>query len=166
MSSLMSTPRQAQECALPATPADSIRVRPASRPDRGSVRRLECACFGWARLLFGLWPRAGRPGVETWIAEMDGRPAGYLISYEKALGGQPVWYVGSVGVLPEFRQRGVGTRLMQAALAAHGSLWLHVRAGNTAALCCYRKLHMQEIDRLPRYYSNGEDAVVMATAGA
>jgi ribosomal-protein-alanine N-acetyltransferase len=110
-----------------------------------------------------LWPGTGERDVATWIAEVDGRPVGYLISYEKKLDGRRVWYVGGVGVLKSYRHTGIGRRLMQAVFADHPMLWLHVRASNRAALHLYAKLDMRELRRLKRFYSNGEDAVVMVT---
>ncbi len=140
-----------------------MRVRLAGRRDQLFVCRIECACFGWGRMLFGLWPRTGRPGVKTWIAEVDGKPAGYVITYARELDGRPVSYVGGIGVLPSFRQSGIATHLMSAVFLDHPTLWLHVRAANRAALNLYDKLDMRELRRLSRFYSNGEDAIVMVT---
>ena len=149
--------------ALPATSGAPIRVRPATAKDRGRVRRIECACFGRARFLFGLWPRTGSRDALTWVAESGGRPAGYLIAYDHELDGRLIAYVGGVGVLPEFRQQGIGTRLMNALRAGRRPVWLHVRAGNTAAVSMYLKYGMRELRREARFYSDGEDALVMVT---
>lgn len=72
-------------------------------------------------------------------------------------------YVGGVGVLPRYRQCGIGTRLMNAVLAAYGSVWLHVRAGNLPAIALYRSLGMQQVRRLNAFYADGDDAFVLAT---
>ena len=149
--------------ALPRTHSDLVHVRLGGKRDRGLVCRMEGACFGWTRLLFGLWPRMGDKDVAAWISEVNGRPVGYLIAYEKKLDGQRVWYVGGVGVLEPYRHTGIGRRLMGAVLADHPTLWLHVRAGNRAALNLYARLDMRELRRLKRFYSNGEDALVMVT---
>ena len=148
---------------------DIVTVRIATSRDRGRVRQIECACFGHARLLFGLWQRVGQRvawrDTLTLIAEVNGTPAGYLIAYPHELEGEPETYIGGVGVLPQYRKRGLGTRLMQAVLAEHISLWLHVRAGNPAAIAMYRRLGMCELQRLIKFYSNGDDALVMVTPG-
>jgi ribosomal-protein-alanine N-acetyltransferase len=150
--------------ALP-TSSEYMTIRRVTTPARAVVRELECACFGRMRWLFGLWPRVGQPGVNTWIAEAaGGHPVGYLIAYPHKLDGQPVMYVGGVGVAPTYRRRGVGAQLMQALLAEHPSLWLHVRAGNTAAIALYRGLGMRERQRLSHFYSNGEDAILLETS--
>ena len=101
--------------------------------------------------------------MKTWIAEVNGKPAGYVITYARELNGRLVSYVGGIGVLPSFRQSGIATHLMSAAFLDHPTLWLHVRASNRAALNLYDKLDMRELRRLRRFYSNGEDAIVMVT---
>lgn len=146
-------------------PDDIVCVRSATARDRRWVRQMECACFGRSRVLFGLWQRVGKGDSLSYIVEVNGAPAGYLIAYPRELNGQPVTYVGGVGVLPAYRQRGLGTRLMKTILAEHTSLWLHVRAGNRAAFVMYRRLEMCTLQRLCRFYSNGDDALVMVMPG-
>jgi ribosomal-protein-alanine N-acetyltransferase len=155
--------RRVEPGARPAAFEDEATLRCATRRDRAAVRRIECACFGRARFLFGLWRRVGEPGVTAWIAQTQGAPVGYLIAYDKDLDGAPVFYVGGVGVLPRFRQCGHGARLVSAALAGHRQMWLHVRGENAAALAMYRKLGMRVLRRIPQFYSNGEDAALMVT---
>ena len=147
----MATKQGAGLTTLPTSQSDSVHVRLARRPDQLFVCRIECACFGWGRMLFGLWPRTSRPGVKTWIAEVNGKPAGYVITYARELNGRLVSYVGGIGVLPSFRQSGIATHLMSAAFLDHPTLWLHVRASNRAALNLYDKLDMRELRRLRRF---------------
>ena len=141
----------------------SIGVRFATERERGPVRRIESACFGPARILFGLWPRVGKRGVMSWIADVDGAPAGYLIAYDKLLDNTLLSYVGGVGVLPRYRGLGLGTRLVASVLSNQHTLWLHVRPSNVAAIGLYRKLGMRELCRVARFYADGDDAIVMAT---
>jgi [ribosomal protein S18]-alanine N-acetyltransferase len=156
-------PEQAGPEALPAPEASLPQVRLATQRDRGAIRGIECACFGRSRFLFGLWSHTGERNATVWVAEVDNRPVGYLIAYPNALSGRRTMYVGGVGVLPQYRQAGVGTQLMKVAMSAFHTLWLHVRAGNTPAYAMYRKLEMRELRRIPQFYSNGENAVVMGT---
>ena len=149
--------------AQPAALDGRVYVRPAVWRDRGVVRRIECACFGRARLLFGLWSRTGGRDAMVWLGEMDGTPAGYLVAYKKDLDGRPALYVGGVGVLKPFRKSGIGTCLMNAVFAEQYPVWLHVRASNMAAIALYRKLGMCERRRATGFYTSGEDALVMAT---
>jgi ribosomal protein S18 acetylase RimI-like enzyme len=157
------TEQQARPEALPAPTASVAQIRLATKRDRGVIRGIECACFGRVRFLFGLWSQTGERHATTWVAEVEGRLVGYLIAYPNALSGRRTMYVGGVGVSPQYRQGGIGTQLMKAAMDAHHTLWLHVRAGNAAAYAMYRKLGMRELRRIPQFYSNGENAVVMGT---
>jgi ribosomal-protein-alanine N-acetyltransferase len=127
---------------------------------------MEAACFGWMRNFFGLSPKVGAADARVWIAEMNGAPAGYLIAYQKPLHGEQTLYVGGVGTLAQFRKRGIAEALMAAVFAVDPGVWLHVRASNTPAVRLYEKLGMHVAERLPKFYSNGEDALVMATAHA
>lgn len=142
---------------------ERITVRTATSRDRGVILRMECACFGHARILFGLWQRVAKKDTFTIVGEVNGVPAGYLIAYQHDLDGQPVMYVGGVGVLPQYRRNGLGKRMMQALLVNQTPLWLHVRAGNVPAIAMYRQLGMRARQRLSRFYSNGDDALIMVT---
>ncbi|MFI6348387.1 GNAT family N-acetyltransferase [Streptomyces sp. NPDC050560] len=51
----------------------------------------------------------GRPGVETWVAYEDGTPAGFV---ELAAGPEGAVEIVCFGLLPAFRGRGVGGRLL------------------------------------------------------
>ncbi len=159
----MATPHGAGLAALPLLELSSAMIRPASKSDRTQICWLECACFGWERLLFGLWPRIGRRGISTWIAEVGEKAAGYSITYYRELDHQMVWYVGGIGVLQPYRHNGIAQQLMAAVFSDHPTLWLHVRATNRAALNLYEKLGMHELRRITRFYSNGDDAIVMVT---
>ena len=75
-------------------------------------------------------------------------------------------YVGGVGVLPKFRKQGIASQLMGAVLAQYPALLLHVRANNVAATELYLKLGLHVNERLARFYSNNEDALVMETPEA
>ncbi|WP_165044935.1 tRNA (adenosine(37)-N6)-threonylcarbamoyltransferase complex transferase subunit TsaD [Adlercreutzia sp. ZJ138] len=71
-----------------------------------------------------------------------------------------------VGVDPAFRRNGTATELIARMasdarnLGAHTSS-LEVRAGNTGAQALYRSLGYESLGIRPRYYSDGEDAVIM-----
>ena len=154
----------------PASAANPIvadlTIRPATRQDRRAICPVECACFNWERLLFGLWWRVGQADTQAWIAESgEGRKpqiAGYLIAYAKLLDEKPVSYVGGVGVHPNFRKRGVGAQLMQTVMQQEPQIWLHVRARNQEAIRLYERLGFDRMKTLPRFYGNGEDAFIMA----
>jgi ribosomal-protein-alanine N-acetyltransferase len=150
--------------ARPANTAE-ISVRQATRADRFAICRLECACFNWERLFFGLWWRVGKADTQTWVAEIAGgdkaRIAGYLIAYAKQLGEQTLPYIGGIGVAPAFRKQGIGEQLMQPVMQREQKIWLHVRSHNQAAIRLYERLGFDQLRTLPRFYGNGEDAFIM-----
>jgi len=77
-------------------------------------------------------------------------------------------HIVSIAVLPEYRRRGIGTRLMQAAMRSlkeeYGAreVYLEVRVSNTPAIRLYEKLGFRKIYVIPHYYLDGEDAYLMA----
>jgi len=88
--------------------------------------------------------------------------AGYLCS----------WQVGedleihNVATAPGFRRQGVGRALLANALArsvARGGVraFLEVREDNLAARTLYREAGFRYCGRRPRYYPDGEDALLM-----
>ena len=137
-------------------------VRLATRADRWAICPIECTCFNWERLLFGLWWRVGQRDTCTWVAEADGAIVGYLIAYDKTLNDRALPYVGGVGVRPSHRQHGMGAQLMQAMMQANPQVWLHVRARNQSAIRLYERLGLVHAQTLSRFYGNGEDAFIMA----
>lgn len=97
------------------------------------------------------------------IMELDHRPVGYCgvwIVLDEA-------HITNVAVLPGFRGRKLGERLMRkimslAAEAGAGTMTLEVRVSNIVALSLYRKLGFQDGGIRKNYYSdNQEDALVM-----
>ncbi len=149
---------------LPAGAMSNLSIRRGTKSDRHEVCRLEMACFGRARLLFGLWWLIGKPTTELWVAEDAGTLVGYVILYANELDHVMLPYVGGVGVTPDRRKAGIGAQMMAPILAQHAKLWLHVRASNVAAIRLYEKLGMSELRRIAKFYSNGEDALILATS--
>ncbi len=80
-----------------------------------------------------------------------------------------VLHILSLAVLPGFRRRGLGTRLLSAAVH-WGSMrglnraCLEVRAGSPEIRRLYGRLGFREEGRLDDYYGDGEAAVVMGRA--
>jgi beta-N-acetylhexosaminidase len=90
--------------------------------DQETLLRLWAAAFGSAwpmeenrlrQVAFD--PAASRPG-DAVLASTDGQPAGFALTRVDG-GSSPGGSLLALGVLPEFRRRGVGTALHQAALA-------------------------------------------------
>ena len=97
------------------------------------------------------------------VALMDGTPAGFLVAWQ--LDGE--LEVQNVATAPAHRRCGAGKALVAAALSAareEGTqhAFLEVRAGNLPAITLYRRFGFIESGRRPRYYPDGEDALLMS----
>jgi len=96
-----------------------------------------------------------------YVAEENDRIIGYVISSLKYGKGVII----SIAVLPEFRRRGIGSKLMKESLnflsKSVDYVELQVKVSNTEAISFYRKLGFKETGLIPNYYQEGEDALIM-----
>ncbi|MBI4469640.1 MAG: GNAT family N-acetyltransferase [Acidobacteria bacterium] len=97
------------------------------------------------------------------VHAMNGTMTGFVIGM---LEPGAVGHVISVGVAPEYRRMGFAQMLMES--VEHGFVErdatisrLEVRATNQAAQKLYLKLGYGIAQRLSRYYTNGDDALLM-----
>ncbi len=99
----------------------------------------------------------------AWVAALDERVVGFLAGQAAA----DEFEIANLAVARRYRQRGVGTGLVNAAVAwsrTVGALktFLEVRASNTGAMAFYTRLGFKFSGRRPKYYqSPEEDAVLM-----
>ncbi len=75
-------------------------------------------------------------------------------------------HLTTIGVAPEHRRRRIAVRLLghiEAAMRKRevGTIMLEVRIGNTTAQQLYRSLGYTIVQRVGKYYSNGEDCFLM-----
>lgn len=101
----------------------------------------------------------------TWIAEEDGEAVGFAIvawgSSVRAEGG----YLQTIEVLPEWRGRGIGEKLLGLAeisawSANADTMALHVDAENEAAIVLYEKCGYRRRGRKENYYARGRAALL------
>ena len=105
----------------------------------------------------------GHRRSRTWIAEEDGRIVGFLVADRQM---HASGHVITVDVLEEWRHRGVGTQLMEAAEDWARSLGLHLiyletSEQNVTAQRFYSQRGYEKHRLVERYYGNGEAAWVM-----
>lgn len=143
--------------------AEGFVMRPPRADDIPAVARLEGEVFP------DPWPR------HLYLQEV-GQPARYqrvivdetmsLVAYIFACWQVDELHVLKVATHPLFQRRGLGSALLEGArveaekLQGRG-LILEVRPSNRAAFRLYRRLGYHVLGRRPRYYSDGEDAIVM-----
>ena len=152
-----------------ARPPVRLRVEPMRLEDIPAVHAIESASFPtpWPPYAFrrrardqpdGALPRRARPD-ERVVAY-----AGLWLMVDEA-------HVTTFAVLPAYRRRGIGGRLLSELIelaAALGAtvVTLEVRLSNAVARQLYQRFGFRPVGVRPRYYSdNGEDALIMTTEG-
>ena len=141
---------------------DTIAVEPASLRDLNSLRQLEKVCFPQ-----DAWPILDLIGVLTFpnvvrLKAMAGtQMVGFIAGDIRHSDG--VCWIATVAVLPEFRRRGIGMRLLEACeeKLPYGQVRLCVRASNREAIQMYERGGYQPISQWSKYYQDGESALVM-----
>lgn len=141
-------------------------VRDARREDLPAVHEVERDSFGehaWTPGMFEEELR--REGGVFLVLEREGRVVGHglgrLVLDEAE--------VLEIGVSPDLRRQGLATALLDALegrLSAGGAItcWLEVRADNQGAQALYAGRGYTVVGRRPRYYPDGQDALLMARA--
>jgi ribosomal-protein-alanine N-acetyltransferase len=138
-------------------------VRQAERADLLAVHRIEQASFPqpWPFEVFEQY--LGEPGF---LVAEDEAVVGYVVADSVPNHGQPLGHIKDIAVREGCRGEGVGSTLLQRALAvleARGvaSVKLEVRATNEGAQKLYGDFDFVHRRTVPRYYSDGEDALVL-----
>jgi len=140
-------------------------IRDFKTDDFETLWRMDQECFppgiAYSRQELKIYMR--RRGAITLVAA-DGdeaEAAGFLVAH-----GGPTGHIITIDVAPTARRSGVGSLLLRAAedrLQASGSraVGLETAVDNLAALTFYKRHGYSVVRTLPRYYSNGVDALVM-----
>ena len=142
-----------------------VSVREIVALDAAWVAESERACFadGWSAEMVGA--TAARADFCGAVLEVDGERAGYLLGlslFENA-------EVLRVAILPAWRRKGLGARLLRAwfeLVKSKGaeSVFLEVRRSNVAARALYGSCGFVQFNERARYYPDGEDALEMKKA--
>jgi ribosomal-protein-alanine N-acetyltransferase len=137
-----------------------VTLRPATADDVAAVHALEQELFG----------------REAWSAEsvreeLTGPRRTAVVACDPGLEGYAVSAVAGdvvdlqrIAVHPHHRRCGLAHRLLVEVAPPDVVMLLEVGAANQAGLAFYRHEGFVEIDRRPRYYRDGSDAVVMRRA--
>ncbi|MDX1379186.1 MAG: GNAT family N-acetyltransferase, partial [Anaerolineales bacterium] len=130
--------------------------------DLGALRRLEKDCFEK-----DAWPILDMFAILTWpdVIRLKAVEDGDMIGF---IGGDPrpsqaVAWVATIAVDPRYQRRGIGRMLLHACedRVRLPRIRLSVRSSNYSAISLYEKDGYQLVDVWKRYYSDGEDALVM-----
>lgn len=71
---------------------------------------------------------------------------------------RPDGYVLFLAVAPEFRDQGLGRRLIARVAEEHDAVTCHARATNDSAMAFYRSVGFEVERRIKNYYEDGGDA--------
>ena len=137
-------------------------IRPATPEDVDTVSELEEQLFGadaWSAA--SVAEELTGPRRHAVVADAPG-----VVGYAVASRNDDVVDLQRIGVAPAHRRHGVATLLLDEvrSTAEASRMLLEVSAANTGALAFYAREGFVEIDRRPRYYRDGTDAVVLQLA--
>ena len=138
----------------------SVALRPSTEADLPRFAAWEAenpSGAGWS--LQALREELAFAGGEMLTAELDGEPAGYMALRRLPDGLELM----NIFVDPARRRRGLGLALMEALIAAAGDepIFLELRESNGAARSLYEAKGFAVVGRRPRYYRDGEAALLM-----
>jgi ribosomal-protein-alanine acetyltransferase len=146
-------------------PARDWLVAPGSDRDLPELCALSRAAIPEPWSERALAEEIARPGGTLWIAR--GRPGNALLGFLLGYTAVGELHILTLGVDPGRRRVGIGTALVRAVLgearaAAVACAHLEVRASNDPARALYQGLGFVVVGRRPRYYRDGEDALLMS----
>jgi ribosomal protein S18 acetylase RimI-like enzyme len=139
-----------------------VSIEQASLHDLGALRRLEQICFpkdAWP--LLDLISVLSFRGVIRLKAVSDKQMVGFVAGDVKRMEG--VAWIATIGVLPEYRGRGIGAALLQACedQVPVSRIRLCVRPSNDGAIRLYERFGYTKVGEWTKYYEDGESALVM-----
>ena len=137
-------------------------IEPANWSDYPQLYRLEKACFSTGDM-WPFWDLLGvltLPNLVRLKASVGTTMVGFISGERKASRNRG--WVTSLGVLPDFRRRGIAQELLEKCEAALGMpiIRLSVRASNQAAVNLYLNAGYHQVNRWKKYYGGGEDGLV------
>ena len=139
-----------------------LNILPATLRDLGSLRRLEHACF-----LKDSWPLLDLVAVLTYpdvirLKAVNGeKMIGFIAADPRPSEGMA--WIATLGVAPDCRRQGIARALLCKCESRikQSRIRLCVRPSNQAAIQLYQVEGYFEVDTWRKYYSDGENALVM-----
>lgn len=142
-----------------------MRIRDFQPSDLPVLSKIDEACFPLG-ISYSREELAGYiafRSARTWVAEEKGSIVGFLVVNREPA---RVGHIITIDVLKGARRRGTGTRLMKVAeewarKARLQVIYLETGEDNLTAQSFYERLGYRKLDKVERYYSNGQAAWVM-----
>ena len=147
---------------LTDSPGSPALIEPATWRDLTALRYLEKECF--PKDAWPLWDLVGVltfPNILRLRAMAGERMIGFIACDLRPA--ERLAWIATIGVLPDYRGRGIGRMLLEACEARikQPRLRLCVRLSNQTAIQLYLNSAYQRAGVWPNYYQDGEDALVM-----
>ena len=149
----------------------AIRLRDYRQDDFTAVWNIDQKCFasGIAYTQAELKSYIQLPGAFTLVAETRNaddeasRIQGFLVAHANRRG---LGHIITIDILPEARRLGVGSKLLSSAedrlrAAQCHTVFLETAVDNQSAIAFYKRHQYFLVRTVPRYYSNGVDALVL-----
>lgn len=145
---------------------EEIRIGEATDGEREWSARLMASGPPWTTLGRGLEAcrqAAFDPACVVLVARRGGEPLGFVRVHPRGVAGSP--YVASIAVAPDARGLGVGTALLDAAVARFSPparwLFLCVSSFNGRARALYERYGFRVVGDLPDYVVDGASETLM-----
>ena len=143
-----------------------INIRPFNlKKDLERVYKIEVKSlrYPWSKRSFII---ALKVGARIDVAEINDVIVGFAVYRIENSMGAVLGHLLNIAVDPEYRAKGIGTLLLKSFeryCKENGAeyAYLEVRASNKGAIQFYKKNNYRIWGIKERYYSNGEDAIVM-----
>lgn len=140
----------------------AVLIEPATWRDLNALRHLEKVCF--PQDAWPLWDLVGVltfPNIVRLRALIYGQMIGFIASELRP--SERLAWIATIGVLPEYRGRGIGRVLLQACEQRLDvpRVRLNVRLSNQVAIQLYQTSGYERAGLWPAYYQDGEDALIM-----
>jgi ribosomal protein S18 acetylase RimI-like enzyme len=143
-------------------PGSAVLIEPATWRDLNALRHLEKVCF--TQDAWPLWDLVGvltLPNVVRLRAVDNSQMIGFIAGDLRP--SERLAWIATLGVLPEYRGRGIGRGLLQACeqRLEMPHVRLNVRISNQIAIQLYQTSGYRRAGIWPAYYQDGEDALIM-----
>jgi ribosomal-protein-alanine N-acetyltransferase len=142
-----------------------MRIRDFQPADLPTLSKIDQACFppGISYSREELVGFIAHRSARTWVAEDKGSIVGFLVAYREPV---RVGHIITIDVQEVSRRKGTGTQLMNVAEnwarnARLQIIYLETAEDNLAAQSFYEARGFHKVDKVERYYSNGQAAWVM-----
>ncbi len=161
-----SAPLAAEPDIIVPAPPTRYSIQPLTIDQLKEVLRLNIRCFrngdNYTKHTFDYLLNEPRTLSYRILAE-NGEMVAFAFVMESDNGSA---HLTTIGVAPEHRRRGLAERLLlhiEKAVSSRGltTIMLEVRVGNNAAQELYRRNGYTIVQRVNKYYTNGEDCFLM-----